>query len=194
MTPPQEWHLHWDWKGEWDVSALKRSLKGQQRRSLAGTEEKPPGVWQTALSTYQAAMGYIPIQNGEQGYPRVWCRATGQTCMGRTFVHESARGRSSAKNLDFSQHGTQTKHDTVPNKGGSSVRFSDWQELTNLLGRLSSHRSFQQLMSRLKRHCFLGTQNIKLQAIPGMCLFSLFSEKASNKEQGQQKGCQSTNR
>lgn len=74
------------------------------------------------------------------------------------------------------------------------MRFSNWQELTNLLGQLSAHRSFQQPMSRLKWHCFLGTQIIKLQAIPGMCLFSLFSEKASNKEQGQQKGCQSTNR
>lgn len=61
-----------------------------------------------------------------------------------------------------------------------------------LLGLLSSHHSFQQPKNRLKWHCFLGTRNIKLQAIPGMCLFSC--EKALNKEQGQQKGCQSTNR
>lgn len=37
MTPQQEWHLNGDSEAEWDVSVLKRSSKGWQRRSLAGT-------------------------------------------------------------------------------------------------------------------------------------------------------------
>lgn len=84
MTPQKEWHLNGDSEAEWDVSVLKRSSKGWQRRSLAGTY-RGKATWgmENCPLYLPTHPGLHPNTKGREGSD--WCRATGQTCMGRTL-------------------------------------------------------------------------------------------------------------